>query len=64
MDFRRSKLTEHSALFVNGEEVKRVDSSTFLEVHIFAKLTHLVGKVKQKLHFLRKHRKAYLPRPY
>ncbi|XP_054869387.1 uncharacterized protein LOC129349609 [Amphiprion ocellaris] len=35
LDFRRPKQTEHSTLYINGEEVERVESFRFLWVHIF-----------------------------
>ena len=44
MDFRRPKLTEHSVLFINREEVERVEGFKFLGVQIKADLirsTHI-----------------------
>ena len=54
---------------MNGEEVERVKSFTFLGVQLSADLTwsthisHQVGKAQQRLNFLRKLRQAHLPRP-
>ena len=67
IDFRRTKRSEHSTLYIDGEEVERVESFKFLGVHISADLTwstnisHQVGKAQQRLYFLRKLRQAQLP---
>uniref|UniRef100_A0A669BZP0 Reverse transcriptase domain-containing protein n=1 Tax=Oreochromis niloticus TaxID=8128 RepID=A0A669BZP0_ORENI len=67
IDFRRTKQSEHSTLYIDGEEVERVESFKFLGVHISADLTwstnisHQVGKAQQRLYFLRKLRQVQLP---
>lgn len=38
INFRRSKHTEHTDLYLRGEEVERVESSKFRHVHILVDL--------------------------
>ncbi len=58
VDFRRSRRTTQTALFINGEEVERVDSIKFLGIHISEDLTwslndsSLVKRAQQRLFFL------------
>uniref|UniRef100_A0A3P9IH10 Reverse transcriptase domain-containing protein n=1 Tax=Oryzias latipes TaxID=8090 RepID=A0A3P9IH10_ORYLA len=60
VDFRRTRKVAHTPLFINGEEVERVDHIKFLGIHITSDLTwslhtsHLVKKAQQRLFFLRK----------
>ncbi len=67
VDFRRARRNEHSALFICGEEVERVESFRLLGVDIAAYLTwstnvqYQVGKAQQILCFLRKVKQAHLP---
>ncbi len=66
LDFRKSKRTEHSALFIHGEEVERIESFKFLGLQISADLTwstHIsqqVGKAQHRIYFLRKLKHAQL----
>lgn len=39
IDFRRTKWSEYSTLYIDGEEVERVESFKFLRIHILANLT-------------------------
>ncbi|XP_075935394.1 uncharacterized protein LOC142935136 [Anarhichas minor] len=67
VDFRRSRKTTPSPLYISGEEVERVDSIKFLGLHITKDLTwslntsHLVKKAQQRLFFLRKLKQAGVP---
>lgn len=63
----RSNHREHSAFYLHREEAQRVESLKFLGMHISADLTwtthisHLVGKAKYRLYFLRMWRHAHFP---
>lgn len=66
MDFRK-KQTVHNPLTINGSAVESVKSTKFLGVHITDDQTwstntiSLVKKAQQRLHFLRRLRRADLP---
>ncbi|XP_061651078.1 uncharacterized protein LOC133487871 isoform X2 [Phyllopteryx taeniolatus] len=50
MDFRKSERPEHTTLFINDEEVERVESFKFLRVHISADPTRLTNISHQIQH--------------
>ena len=66
VDFRKNR-KPHTPLTINGSAVESVKSTTFLGVHITDDLTwttnttSLVKKAQQRLHFLRRMRRANLP---
>ncbi|KAI4878733.1 hypothetical protein NFI96_009793 [Prochilodus magdalenae] len=66
IDFRKGGRT-HTPLNIGGTLVERVSSFKFLGVHLAEDLTwttntsHLVRKAQQRLHFLRRLRRVYLP---
>lgn len=68
VNFRKSSTT-HTQLHINGSVVEMVNSVKFLGVHISADLswnlntTTIMKKAQQRLHFLRKLKKARLPPP-
>ena len=59
----------HEPLNIHGSTVKIVKNTKFLDVHLAKKLTwslntgSTVNKAQQRLHFLRRLRKAHLPPP-
>ena len=60
---------DHKPLNIHGSPVEIVKNTEFLEVHLLEKLTwslntgSTVNKAQQRLHFLRRLRKAHLPPP-
>ncbi len=68
MDFRRNSV-DHPPLTIDGSTVERVGSTKFLAVHITEDLTwttnvtSLNKKGQQRLHFLRRLKRASLPPP-
>ncbi len=68
MDFRRNSV-DHPPLTIDGSTVERVSSTKFLRVHITENLTlttitmSLSKKAQQRLHFLRRLKRASLPPP-
>ncbi|XP_008431633.1 uncharacterized protein LOC103479143 [Poecilia reticulata] len=66
VDFRRSR-PNHTPLLINNKAVEIVSNTKFLGVHITDNLywtthiTSLVKKAQQRLHFLRRMRRASLP---
>ncbi len=68
MDFRRNSV-DHPPLTIDGSTVERVGSTKFLGVHITEDLTwtnnvtSLNKKGQQRLHFLRRLKRASLPPP-
>ncbi len=69
LDFRRRNSTDHPPLTINSSTVERVSSTKFLGVHITEDLTwttntmSLSKKAQQRLHFLRRLKRASLPPP-
>ncbi len=69
MDFRRRNSTDHPPLTIDSSTVERVSSTKFLGVHITENLTwttntmSLSKKAQQRLHFLRRLKRASLPPP-
>ncbi len=69
MDFRRRNSTDHPPLTIDSLIVERVSSTKFLGVHITEDLTwttntmSLSKKAQQRLHFLRRLKRASLPHP-
>ncbi len=69
MDFRRRNSTDHPPLTIDSSTVERVSSTKFLGVHITEDLTwttntmSLSKKAQQRLHFLRRLKRASLPPP-
>ncbi len=67
MDFRRRNSTDHPPLTIDSSTVERVSSTKFLGVHITENLTwttntmSLSKKAQQRLHFLRRLKRASLP---
>ncbi len=67
MDFRRRNSTDHPPLTIDSLTVERVSSTKFLGVHITEDLTwttntmSLSKKAQQRLHFLRRLKRASLP---
>uniref|UniRef100_A0A3Q3GZR9 Alkylated DNA repair protein AlkB homologue 8 N-terminal domain-containing protein n=1 Tax=Labrus bergylta TaxID=56723 RepID=A0A3Q3GZR9_9LABR len=68
VDFRRRQ-PSHTPLLINGTAVERVSSTKFLGVQITDTLTWslhtgaLVKKAQQRMHFLRRMKRAHLPPP-
>ncbi len=68
LDFRRNSV-DHPPLTINSSTVERVSSTKFLGVHITEDLTwttntmSLSKKAQQRLHFLRRLKRASLPPP-
>ncbi len=68
MDFRRNSV-DHPSLTIDSSTVERVSSSKFLGVHITEDLTWTTNttsfskKAQQRLHFLRRLKRASLPPP-
>ncbi len=68
MDFRRNSV-DHPPLTFDGSTVERVGSTKFLRVHITEDLTWTINvtslnkKGQQRLHFLRRLKRASLPPP-
>ncbi|KAK3556753.1 hypothetical protein QTP70_016700 [Hemibagrus guttatus] len=68
VDFRRAQ-SDHSPLFIDGSPVEIVKSTKFLGVHLVENFTWSLNtssiskKVRQRLYFLRRLRKAHLPPP-
>ncbi len=68
MDFRRNSV-DHPPLTIDSSTVERVSSTKFLGVHITEDLTwttntmSLSKKAQQRLHFLRRLKRASLPPP-
>ncbi len=68
MDFRRNSV-DHFPLTIDSSTVERVSSTKFLRVHITEDLTwttntiSLSKKAQQRLHFLRRLKRASLPPP-
>ncbi len=69
LDFRRRNSTDHPPLTIDSSTVERVSSTKFLGVHIMEDLTwttntmSLSKKAQQRLHFLRRLKRASLPPP-
>ncbi len=69
LDFRRRNSTDHPPLTIDCSTVERVSSTKFLGVHITEDLTwttntmSLSKKAQQRLHFLRRLKRASLPPP-
>ncbi len=67
MDFRRRNSIDHPPLTIDSSTVERVSSTKFLGVHITEDLTwttmSLSKKAQQRLHFLRRLKRASLPPP-
>ncbi len=69
LDFRRRNSTDHPPLTIESSTVERVSSTKFLGVHITEDLTwttntmSLSKKAQQRLHFLRRLKRASLPPP-
>ncbi len=69
MDFRRRNSTDHPPLTIDSSTVESVSSTKFLGVHITEDLTwttntmSLSKKAQQRLHFLRRLKRASLPPP-
>ncbi len=69
MDFRRRNSTDYPPLTIDSSTVERVSSTKFLGVHITEDLTwttntmSLSKKAQQRLHFLRRLKRASLPPP-
>ncbi len=69
LDFRRRNSTDHPPLTIDSSTVERVGSTKFLGVHITEDLTwttntmSLSKKAQQRLHFLRRLKRASLPPP-
>ncbi len=69
MDFRRRNSTDHPPLTIDSSTVERVSSTKFLGMHITEDLTwttntmSLSKKAQQRLHFLRRLKRASLPPP-
>ncbi len=69
MDFRRRNSTDHLPLTIDSSTVERVSSTKFLGVHITEDLIwttntmSLSKKAQQRLHFLRRLKRASLPPP-
>ncbi len=69
LDFRRRNSTDHPPLTINSSTVERVSSTKFLGVHITEDLTwttntmSLSKKAQQRLHFLRRLKRASLSPP-
>ncbi len=67
MDFRKSARPEHNPLIIDGAAVGKVSSVKFLGVHLAEDLSFttntaaITKKAQQRLHLLRKLRKAGLP---
>ncbi|XP_061826589.1 uncharacterized protein [Nerophis lumbriciformis] len=68
VDFRKHK-SSHAPLFINGTAVKIVSSTKFLGVQITDNITWslhtgaLVKRAQQRMHFLRRMKRAQLPPP-
>ncbi|KAK3541844.1 hypothetical protein QTP86_008051 [Hemibagrus guttatus] len=68
IDFRRAQ-SDHSPLNIDGYNVELIKSTKFLDVHLAEDLTwslntsSITKKAQQRLYFLRRLRKAYLPPP-
>ncbi|KAK3517000.1 hypothetical protein QTP70_029969, partial [Hemibagrus guttatus] len=68
IDFRRAQ-SDHSPLNIDGCNVELIKSTKFLGVHLAEDLTwslntsSITKKAQQRLYFLRRLRKAYLPPP-
>ncbi len=69
LDFRRRNSTDHPPLTIDSSTVERVSSTKFLGMHITENLTwttntmSLSKKAQQRLHFLRRLKRASLPPP-
>ncbi len=69
VDFRRRNSIDHPPLTIDSSTVERVSSTKFLGVHITEDLTwttntmSLSKKAQQRLHFLRRLKRASLPPP-
>ncbi len=69
LDFKRRNSTDHPPLTIDSSTVERVSSTKFLGVHITEDLTwttntmSLSKKAQQRLHFLRRLKRASLPPP-
>ncbi len=69
VDFRRRNSIDHPPLTIDSSTVERVSCTKFLEVHITEDLTwttntmSLSKKPQQRLHFLRRLKRASLPPP-
>ncbi len=69
LDFRRRNSIDHPPLTIDSSNVERVSSTKFLGVHITEDLTwttntmSLSEKAQQRLHFLRRLKRASLPPP-
>ncbi len=69
MDFRRRNSIDHPPLTIDSSTVEKVSSTKFLGVHITEDLTwttnimSLSKKAQQRLHFLRRLKRASLPPP-
>ncbi len=69
VDFRRTNSIDHPPLTIDSSTVERVSSTKFLGVHITEDLTwstntmSLSKKAQQRLHFLRRLKRASLPPP-
>ncbi len=69
LDFRRRNSIDHPPLTIDSSTVERVSSTKFLGVHITDDLTwttntmSLSKKAQQRLHFLRRLKRASLPPP-
>ncbi len=69
LDFRRRNSIDHPPLTIDSSTVERVSSTKFLGVHITEDLTwttntmSLSKKAQQRLHFLRRLKRASLPSP-
>ncbi len=69
LDFRRRNSIDHPPLTIDSSTVERVSSTKFLGVHITEDLTwttntmSLSKKAQQRLHFLRRLKRASLPPP-
>ncbi len=69
VDFRRTNSIDHPPLTIDSSTVERVSSTKFLGVHITEDLTwstntiSLFKKAQQRLHFLRRLKRARLPPP-
>lgn len=70
MDFRKSARPEHKSLIIEGTVVEKVSRVKFLRVHLAEDLScttnnvAITKKAQQRLHPLRKLRKAGLPTAY
>ncbi len=69
VDFRRTNSIDHPPLTIDSSTVERVSSTKFLGLHITEDLTwstntmSLSKKAQQRLHFLRRLKRASLPPP-